>query len=243
MRAAGLTAARAAMGARTARRRRVLPSAAPLGAHATAGAGGGCCQRAERRPGARLADGRGGRGPRGRGASCMAQSTLRPTIPPHAEEGWAAVGLGCGTRGGPVGAGGGMEAQPRPCCCAPAAGAGGPPRLASGGGAAPPVGGQPRLAVAAGPWFSGDVPSDGRRPDSETPLRERPPIRGRAPYCLRRRRAWQDRERRYRRGRSRRRRRRRGFARSRVSKRQPPPRRRTFQGRRKQTIRRPRPGR
>ena len=78
---------------------------------------------------------------------------------------------------------------------------------------------------------------------SETPRRERPPIRGRAPYCLRRRRAWQQRERRYRRGRSRRRRRRRGPARSRVRKRQPPPRRRTFQGRRKQTIRRPRPGR
>jgi len=161
LRAAGLAAARAAimMGARTARRRRVLLSAAPLGAHAPAGAGGGCSERAERRPGARLADGRGGRGPRERGASCMAQSTLRPTTPPHAGEEWAAVGLGCGTRGGPVGAGGGMEVQPRPCCCAPAAGAGGPPRLALGGGAAPPAGGKPRPAVAAGPWFGGDVPS------------------------------------------------------------------------------------
>ena len=97
------------------------------------------------------------------GASCMAQSTppptLRPAAPPHAEEGWAAVGLGCGSRGGPVGAGGGMEVQPRPCCCAPAAGARGPPRLALGGGAAPPAGGQPRPAVAAGPWSGGDVPS------------------------------------------------------------------------------------
>jgi len=66
LRAAGLAAARAAimMGARTARRRRVLLSAAPLGAHAPAGAGGGCSERAERRP---LADGRGGRGRGGGG--------------------------------------------------------------------------------------------------------------------------------------------------------------------------------
>ena len=72
LRAAGLAAARAAimMGARTARRRRVLLSAAPLGAHAPAGAGGGCSERAERRPGARLADGRGGRGRGGGGGGC-----------------------------------------------------------------------------------------------------------------------------------------------------------------------------
>ena len=78
LRAAGLAAARAAimMGARTARRRRVLLSAAPLGAHAPAGAGGGCSERAERRPGARLADGRGGRGRGGGGGGC---TSLRRT--------------------------------------------------------------------------------------------------------------------------------------------------------------------
>ena len=100
LRAAGLAAARAAMGVRTARRRRVLLSAAPLGGHAPAGAGGGCSERAERRPGARLADGRGGRGRGGGGGGCTslrwtagsaAQSAVRrsrcSTTPPRGRPG------------------------------------------------------------------------------------------------------------------------------------------------------------
>ena len=60
-------------------------------------------------------------------------------------------------------------------------------------------------------------------PASETPRREQPPILGRAPYCLRRGRAWQEREQGYCRRRPRtRRRRRRGPARGRVRGQQQP---------------------